>query len=115
MIKIDNDNNIFSQIWEVMFKINNLLLPFFIAWAVWTTNEIYQLKAFREQGPRFTGTDAKNLELNVKQWTTENFVDIKTRDNLISDIKDIKRSLDIMKDGIYDIKVKVSYLDGGSK
>lgn len=105
-MKLDTDGkDFFSQAWAFMFKVNNVLLPFFVAWAVWVTSEIYELRAFKGQGPRFTETDAKNLALNVKQWTNDNFMSISSKNELVSEIKLLKDTISELRDTVIELKV----------
>ena len=54
--------------WEVLFKLNQVMLPFVVAWAVWATVAIFDTKAFEQAGPRFTSKDAQAQTMTMKVW-----------------------------------------------
>ena len=79
--------------WEILWKLNQILLPIVIAWAVWATVSIFEGKAWRNEGPRYTQKDADKMRLEIQQWTIANFptyqiqVDI---NNIKTDVAEIK-------------------------
>ena len=90
--------------WQILFKINMVILPFVLAWAVWATASIYELRGFANQGPRFTAKDGDNIVLEIKDWSRENFVS----KSVEGDIKDIK-------DDVQEIKVLIAKVHGDAK
>lgn len=88
-----NDDKTLGTGWQVLFKINMIILPFVVAWAVWATGSIYELRGFANQGPRFTAKDGENITLEMKEWARENFVG-KTVE---ADIKEIKNDVQAIK------------------
>jgi len=86
--------------WELIWKINQIVIPFFIMWGVWATVNIYDGKEWRgswkSEGPRFTIKDAATLKLEMQKWTIENFPS-----------SDIKGKMEAMSDDLQDIKVEL--------
>ena len=85
--------------WQILFKLNMILVPLTIAWAAWATTSIFELRGFAGEGPRFTAKDATSLELGIKEWTRQNFPPA----NLVQDIREIKND-------VQDIKVSLARL-----
>jgi len=79
--------------WQLLFKLNMILVPLTIAWAVWATTSIFELRGFAGQGPRFTSKDAQNLELGIKDWTRMNF----PPPSLQADVREIKNDVQEIK------------------
>ena len=88
-----DEHNGFSTPWQILLKVNMVLIPLVIAWATWATVNIFELRGFQGQGPRFTAIDADNKTLEMREWTRMNFV---TKD-IEADIREMKRDVNAIK------------------
>lgn len=77
--------------WEILWKINQLLIPFGLAWAIWVTSNIFEINAWKGKDERkFVLTDdIRLIELQIKDWTRQNFLSVDS----VGQIKDIELSL----------------------
>ena len=48
--------------WAIMLRFMLASYPFIIAWAIWVTKSMYELKAFSNSGARFSLQDAYSME-----------------------------------------------------
>jgi len=87
-----------ENVWEWLFKLNQILIPMVLIWAAWATSSIYELKGMANQGERFTAKDGINLDLEMKEWVRANYPPA----GLVEDIKAIR-------EGLEEIKLEMAY------
>jgi hypothetical protein len=54
-----------NGIWGILFRINQIVIPLIVAWAVWITGETFANRSFRDRGDRFTTMDGAALEARL--------------------------------------------------
>ena len=63
--------------WAAMLKVALATYPIILAaaitWSVWVTANIFELRAFAQQGPRWTAKDAEIQTAVVKEWVEDKF------------------------------------------
>ena len=63
--------------WAAMLKVTLATYPIILAaaitWSVWVTCNIFELRAFAQQGPRWTAQDAELQTAIIKEWTEGRF------------------------------------------
>jgi hypothetical protein len=96
--------------WAILFKVSLVLMPIFtgviITWGTWTTSRIYnhdieiaRIRAFIDQGPRFTANDAQALELRVIS---------RIADSNERKFSELLGKLQLLTDSITELKVKLA-------
>lgn len=98
-----------TPLWDILFKINNILLPFVFAWGIWVTNYIYELRANDKN--QLPIAAAIEMEVRMKDWTRINFSPMEVKES----IKDVVNTLDVIKDQLRDLKyeLKINPKRGG--
>ena len=89
-----------AAIWELLFKINQLILLPVLLWATWATKSIFEMQAFADRGPRYTQEDARVQELEIKGWAIANFPPPrleKQLERLAVQLEDLNNELDDIK------------------
>ena len=56
--------------WGMLLKVALATYPFVLAWAVFVTVNIFELKAFASAGPRWTKVDAELQEKTIHEWVS---------------------------------------------
>ena len=63
--------------WALLLKVALGTYPVILAaavtWSVWVTANIFELRAFAQQGPRWTAKDAEIQTAVVKEWVEDKF------------------------------------------
>ena len=63
--------------WALLLKVAlgtyPVILAAAITWSVWVTANIFELRAFAQQGPRWTAKDAELQTAIIKAWTEGRF------------------------------------------
>jgi hypothetical protein len=63
--------------WALLLKVAlgtyPVILAAAITWSVWVTANIFELRAFAQQGPRWTAKDAELQTAVVKEWVEDKF------------------------------------------
>ncbi len=95
------------MMWEILFKVNLIIVPLVIAWAVWATSNIYELKGFAARGDRFTQADGYQLKTEMREWVTINFPPSGLRD----DIKEVRADIKLIKDD--QTAIRIMLIKGG--
>lgn len=86
-------NKQFNGWWEILFKINQVIMPLFMGWAIWVTGNIFNMNNYINSQPKAVSQDMVILEKDLKSWTSENFASIV----IISDIKQMKNDMADLK------------------
>ena len=64
---IGNLNGKWSILFRATLAVGAVLQPLIVAWAIWVTVEVFENKAHRELGSRFTVVDAAKLETTLRE------------------------------------------------
>lgn len=83
----------FSGWWEILFKINQVIIPFFIGWAVWVTGNIFDMRNYIDNRPKTVSQEIRIMEKDIKSWTSENYASL----IITTDIKQMKTDLSDLK------------------
>lgn len=82
------------DLWELLWKVNQIIIPCGIAWSIWVTNNIFELKAETLRGEKFTKTEAIQMASDIKDWTRSNFSPAVEVSSAIKDIQVNIKSID---------------------
>jgi hypothetical protein len=76
--------------WELLWKVNQIIIPVGLAWGIWVTSNIFELKSqqIREED-KFNKSDSQVLELGIKDWVRANYPTPEQK----SQLKDIELSI----------------------
>ena len=100
-------------IWDVLFKVNQILLPLIFVWGVWVTSSLYKLQAFANEGARYTQDEAEkdlsNAILLMKEWVRTNYPPPK----LEARIEDIEQQVKTNYTKLVQIETRLSQLHNG--
>lgn len=91
----EKKEGLFKTAWEVLFKINQVLIPLFLGWAIWVTGNIFETRAYMAQRPVTTAKDMSILEKDIKTWASQNFASLQ----ISNDIKQIQSDINDLKTG----------------
>ena len=89
-----------KNIFDILFKVNQVLMPLMLGWCIWVTNNIYEFKTFMGQGDRFTTQNAKIMEVDIKEWVRENYPPIELK----NDVKELKLAIDGLRMDLYKLQ-----------
>ena len=85
--------------WEFLWRLNQILMPLGIAWSIWVTSAIFELKS-----NQLTMVESKNsAELKIKEWTRDNFIPI----SLSSEIREIKENIRKVDDKVTGLTIEM--------
>jgi hypothetical protein len=93
---VKSEAEVITGWWDVLFKINQVIIPVMMAWGIWVTTAVFEMKSFMNQGNRFTASDGMKLETDIKEWVRQNYppqemkLDIR---NLQSQVRDLEISI----------------------
>lgn len=85
--------------WQLLLKAHlavvGVALPFVLGFAIWLTNEIYETKAFRNSGERFSQSDGRQLrdDLRASQELIQTQVNQRF-DTMDSEVSKVHRDVD---------------------
>lgn len=55
-----------NNLWNLLWKINQIAVPVLIAWGVWVTRSVFEAEAWMDKGDRFTQSQALRMELELR-------------------------------------------------
>ena len=85
----DDDKGWIKILWDVLFKFNMILMPLVVTWGIWVTSNIYDFKAFKNQGARVTPQDLELAQTTTREWVRNNY----PPNSLVKDIEQLKASV----------------------
>ncbi len=104
-----------NDYWEILWKVNQILIPIGLAWGIWVTTNLFELKAqVGKPEERFTKSDAQVLRLEVKDWVRANFPTPEEKlqlEDIQSSVKEVATSVNTLKLDVAKIQILQSITD----
>ena len=54
-----------NGMWAFLFRVFLVLFPLMVAWSIWVTSSMYELKGFAQMGERMTQKDGLKMKLEL--------------------------------------------------